>query len=1572
MDIENTISDAEITPEKILVENTHIQLTDETRGDNLTNRCLTTDVRETGFYLKGWRAGCYVDVDAIPASGSAVEIYHYTADGALEIDFVLDTPPTSNIFLFAIDSHNLDFFYQPALTQDEIDEGIERPENIVGSYAVYYSNKQHDYSYSDGSQINYGTGKFCHIYRPYAVDANGIQVWCDLNVDIDTSTLFITVPQDFLDTAVYPVRVDPIFGTTTIGGTNANLNTNNQGAAHTVMTSDTNASTQAIVMYNRSQIGTGTVKYALYTDTGTHPDTLLDITTLTASNTTAAQWRSLDLVGSAALTANATYWLCIAVATQNCRYYYDAGNAGDFQTKNGAGATWTNPWGTTSTSNAYSLSIYCVYRVAETKTINSDAKVYGLKTINSDAKVYGLKTINSGAWIKHFGDIATINSDAKIYGLNTLSSNATIKGLKTINSTAKVYSYNTVVPVAGLYKYDGFPPGLPPLLQGVMTPNLALIDGDLLTEIGSAAGYSSGYEAFGLDLGAPQKVNKLYLWDSAQQTGSLTAGAAVIFGSADGSTWTQVGASLSYTDLSRINNTHTIFTPTDITVAYRYWAIYVTGAIFVTSPLSFTELEAFDGLVTIQSNATIYGLKTISSDARIERFGDIDTLSSDANIKRFDDTTSINSDTKVYGINTLSSDATIKGFNTINSDATIQVSETKTLSSDATIQVSETSTLSSNAVIQVFKTKTLDSDATIQVSETKTLDSDAIIQVSGAVSIDSDSIIQVSKAVSLDSDTTIQVSETSTLDSDATIQVSEFITIDSDGHIWKTYTAQISSAGVIWRPDTELADSDAIIQVSEFTTLDSDGIIYVSEFTTIPSDTIIYGLDILSSDATIQVSEFITLSSDAIIQVSEFTTLDSDATIQVSKTSTLDSDTTIQVSEAVSIDSDSIIQVSELTTLSSDGISQVSEITTADAGGHIQVSEAVVIDSDTTIQVSEFITIDSDAVAQVFEFTTIDTDATIQVSETSTLDSDTTIQTSEFTTISSDSRIMARSLGFIQGPISDLHFSTSTTYGTAITNVTDSIYAIVYQSAANNTTVQTFPVDDTGHMSAVISENQVAASACTHPDFVQVYSDIFGVIYADGDGNITLVTFSIDSNGIVGDQIDLKIFGIGSSNPTIIQSPSGYFILVTGVNGQEIITLAISHSGIIDSIVSSLAMPDFYSPGTSLLNVSDDVYAYCSADANGLGQIYTFSVDESGALANIDSYTFESVNGCRFPHILHVAGDIFVIHYYSTLNTYGNILTLTIYADGNIVESIIDFNHSYIGVIGQYRFDVIDDMQYSGTFNTKIYMTVFNNVIRSRTIDENGIIAPAPINVHYLEYSDAKNARALHVIDNIFLVSHDHGAGFIGAGVESYELRDPETVSSDAVIYGLDILSSDTTIQVSEVVSTDSDSIIYGINTLDSDAIIQVSETTTIDSDGDIQVSALATLDSDTTIQVSEAVSIDSDSIIQVSEAVSLDSDTIIYGLNTLDSDTTIQVSEAVSIDSNADIKLIATINSDGHIQTTETAPIQSDAVIGVILIHSDAVIYQIPGQAIPEAITTYERPKMFYPADSSAGVRIF
>jgi hypothetical protein len=118
-------------------------------------------------------------------------------DTAFEYDCILEKEPETNVISLRMEgAENFDFFRQP----DFVDEPF-----LKGSYAVY----------KKVTLVGEGTGKLCHIHRPEIIDARGRRCWGDLAVV--GNELRITIPENWLAEAKYPVIVDPTIGTTTVG-----------------------------------------------------------------------------------------------------------------------------------------------------------------------------------------------------------------------------------------------------------------------------------------------------------------------------------------------------------------------------------------------------------------------------------------------------------------------------------------------------------------------------------------------------------------------------------------------------------------------------------------------------------------------------------------------------------------------------------------------------------------------------------------------------------------------------------------------------------------------------------------------------------------------------------------------------------------------------------------------------------------------------------------------------------------------------------------------------------------------------------------------------------------------------------------------------------------------------------------------------------------------------------------------------------------------------------------------------------------------------------------------------------
>lgn len=138
--------------------------------------------------------------------------------GGFEFELVLKKKPPTNSFTFTVDTVNLNWYYQPPLTPEEIAESAIRPDDVVGSYAVYHATRTTMHP-NTADADKYKAGKAFHLYRPKVTDNAGKTIWATLK--LVGSQMTITVDRTWLNSAAYPVVIDPDFGVTGIGGSSA-------------------------------------------------------------------------------------------------------------------------------------------------------------------------------------------------------------------------------------------------------------------------------------------------------------------------------------------------------------------------------------------------------------------------------------------------------------------------------------------------------------------------------------------------------------------------------------------------------------------------------------------------------------------------------------------------------------------------------------------------------------------------------------------------------------------------------------------------------------------------------------------------------------------------------------------------------------------------------------------------------------------------------------------------------------------------------------------------------------------------------------------------------------------------------------------------------------------------------------------------------------------------------------------------------------------------------------------------------------------------------------------------------
>lgn len=289
-----------------------------------------------------WGSGG-VKMEAVPIDASST-----MEDGGMEINIILDSQPASNVFTFQLENwQNLDFFYQPPLSDEEIKEGANRPDNVIGSYAVYYK----DHVNHKVGDTNYATGKAYHIFRPLVTDNKGNTIWADMLYD--SGVLSVTVPQDFLDNASYPVKVDPTFGYTTAGASQFTPYTSSTVAVGNIVSQLTASAGDTVTSFSgtfSSTAANGVLSFAVYSVLTGNPDTrLAAITSVNITSATKQLWTSSAV--SQSLSAGTVY--CVGLssetsANQSELYYDEGSNPGRINSSNNILAASFAPSGTDS------------------------------------------------------------------------------------------------------------------------------------------------------------------------------------------------------------------------------------------------------------------------------------------------------------------------------------------------------------------------------------------------------------------------------------------------------------------------------------------------------------------------------------------------------------------------------------------------------------------------------------------------------------------------------------------------------------------------------------------------------------------------------------------------------------------------------------------------------------------------------------------------------------------------------------------------------------------------------------------------------------------------------------------------------------------------------------------------------------------------------------------------------------------------------------------------------------------------------------------------------------------------
>jgi hypothetical protein len=339
-------------------------------------------------------------------------------DGGLEFEIILNAKPQQNTLRFTIQMEGLRFYKQRPLTQEfalvdcvelsetyvRLKDGAEcwRPENVVGSYAVYHDGKR-------GNQ--YKAGKAFHVYRPKLTGADGEIAWATLDVDEVAGVLTVMLPQEFIDSAKYPVVVDPTFGYTSVGASSWSFGGSEAmwGCRFTMPEAGEITSVTAYVRaYN---VGPEGSKAALYESSGGSPASRLALSSndIQLSGGTES-WQEYNVSYSG---LNADYFLTFAAEFGGRIRYDSGGDSGQLAYKVISDySDPPDPFGSHSTQDRI-MSIYATYTAGATLQSVEDSLSLGDAVLrNKTLTLYDaldLEDVLYGDKVLLLGDAASLS-----------------------------------------------------------------------------------------------------------------------------------------------------------------------------------------------------------------------------------------------------------------------------------------------------------------------------------------------------------------------------------------------------------------------------------------------------------------------------------------------------------------------------------------------------------------------------------------------------------------------------------------------------------------------------------------------------------------------------------------------------------------------------------------------------------------------------------------------------------------------------------------------------------------------------------------------------------------------------------------------------------------------------------------------------------------------------------------------------------------------------------------------------------------------------------------------------------
>ncbi|MFA5376336.1 MAG: sialate O-acetylesterase [Dehalococcoidia bacterium] len=285
----------------------------------------------------------------------------------------IDDIPAFERFIVDMPS-DLEWHYQPPLVGDLDENGWTvtrddvgsiicrdfRPENVVGSYAIYVPQRGTVTDRRTGKLlVDWATGKFGHIYRPEMIAANGQRTWCEMR--LEGHELLIEMPIAWCRKHPGPWMLDPIVGYDTKGASGSDPSPNYVWC-YGPYAAGGDGTVDKIYMCTADA---EEVTCGIYADSSGSVGSLIDDTdgavpSGTGGGTDPATWSYWTCDSGAAVTNTTAYWLAQNHSTSSLAMRMDTNAAFDGKYKSSAYSSGALP-STIASPTTYADKIFSIY-----------------------------------------------------------------------------------------------------------------------------------------------------------------------------------------------------------------------------------------------------------------------------------------------------------------------------------------------------------------------------------------------------------------------------------------------------------------------------------------------------------------------------------------------------------------------------------------------------------------------------------------------------------------------------------------------------------------------------------------------------------------------------------------------------------------------------------------------------------------------------------------------------------------------------------------------------------------------------------------------------------------------------------------------------------------------------------------------------------------------------------------------------------------------------------------------------------------------------------------------------------